>query len=184
MKFQNILKSSCHCGGKGKERSHSAGKGVWLWFHKKQGLPGGSVAKNMPAKAGDMGLISGLGRSLEEEMVTHSSILAGIIPWKRSLVGYSPWVHRVRHDQATEHTHRKKLEMLPPMRGGGRKSRIQWTLGTSLNAFRPGENRNSRISKQQISLMILLKKKKCIRGEPSCFYSFRNLGFVDHVVCD
>ena len=29
---------------------------------------------------------------LEEEMVTHSSILAWIIPWEqRSLVGYSPW---------------------------------------------------------------------------------------------
>ena len=26
---------------------------------------------------------------LEKEMATHSSILARIIPWKRSLVGYS-----------------------------------------------------------------------------------------------
>ena len=39
---------------------------------------------------------------LEEEMATHSSILAWEIPWKRSLVGYSPWGHkRVRHDWAT-----------------------------------------------------------------------------------
>ena len=66
---------------------------------------------------------------------------------------------RVRHDQVIEHTHHKKLEMLLPTRGGRRKSRIQRTLGTSLNAFRPGENRNSRISKQQISLTILRKKK-------------------------
>ena len=29
----------------------------------KQGFPGGSVVKNPPAKSGDTGLISGLGRS-------------------------------------------------------------------------------------------------------------------------
>ena len=28
--------------------------------------------------------------SLEKEMATHSSILAWRIPWRRSLVGYSP----------------------------------------------------------------------------------------------
>ena len=28
---------------------------------------------------------------LEEEMATHSSILAWKIPWRKSLVGYSPW---------------------------------------------------------------------------------------------
>ena len=31
--------------------------------------------------------------SLEKEMATHSSILAGRIP-QRSLVGYSPWGHK------------------------------------------------------------------------------------------
>ena len=30
------------------------------------GFPGGPVVKNLPADAGDPGLISGLGRSLEE----------------------------------------------------------------------------------------------------------------------
>ena len=47
------------------------------------GFPGGSV-KNLPANAGDArvaGLIPGLGRSLEKEMTTHSSILAWEIPW-------------------------------------------------------------------------------------------------------
>ena len=39
--------------------------------------------------AGDTGSIPGLGRSLEIEMATHSSILAWTIPW--SLAGYSPW---------------------------------------------------------------------------------------------
>ena len=40
------------------------------------GFPGGSVIKNPPANAGDMGLIPGLGRSPREEMATHCSILA------------------------------------------------------------------------------------------------------------
>ena len=48
------------------------------------GFPGGSVVKNLPANAGaagDIGSIPGWGRSSEEEMATHSSILAGIILW-------------------------------------------------------------------------------------------------------
>ena len=40
------------------------------------GFPGGSLIKNPPANAGDMGLIPGLGRSPGEEMATHSSTLA------------------------------------------------------------------------------------------------------------
>ena len=35
--------------------------------------------------AGDMGSIPGLGRSLEEEMATHSRILAWRIPWTEEL---------------------------------------------------------------------------------------------------
>ena len=35
---------------------------------------------------------------LEKEMATHSSILAGKSHGQRSLVGYSPLGHRVRHD--------------------------------------------------------------------------------------
>ena len=45
-----------------------------------QGLPGGSVVKNPPANARDIGLIPGSGRSLEKEMATHSSVLAWEIP--------------------------------------------------------------------------------------------------------
>ena len=47
---------------------------------KNKGFPGGSVVKNLPASAGDLGLIPGLGRSLEKEKTTHSGILAGEIP--------------------------------------------------------------------------------------------------------
>ena len=43
-----------------------------------------AVEKNPPAmqnNAGEVGLIPGLGGPLEEEMATHSSILAWKIPW-------------------------------------------------------------------------------------------------------
>ena len=39
------------------------------------------MVKNPPANAGDAGSIPGLGRSLEKEMATHSSVLAWEIPW-------------------------------------------------------------------------------------------------------
>ena len=39
------------------------------------------MVKNLPANAGDVGLIPGLGRSLEKEMATHSSIFAWETPW-------------------------------------------------------------------------------------------------------
>ena len=48
------------------------------------GFPGGSVVKNLPANAGDArdaNSVPGSGRSLGEEMATHSSILAWEIPW-------------------------------------------------------------------------------------------------------
>ena len=44
-----------------------------------------SVVKNPPVSAGDTGSISGLGRFLEKEMPTHSSILAWKIHGQRSL---------------------------------------------------------------------------------------------------
>ena len=47
------------------------------------GFPSGSVVKNPPANAGDAsdaGLILGREDHLEEEMATHSSILAWKIP--------------------------------------------------------------------------------------------------------
>ena len=40
------------------------------------GYPSGSVIKNPPASAVDAGLIPGSGRSSEEELATHSNILA------------------------------------------------------------------------------------------------------------
>ena len=45
------------------------------------GFPGGSDGKESACTSGDLGLIPGLGRSLEKGMVTHSSSLAWRIPW-------------------------------------------------------------------------------------------------------
>ena len=44
-------------------------------------FPGGSEYKEYACNAGDLGLISGLGRSLEKGIATHSSIIAWRIPW-------------------------------------------------------------------------------------------------------
>ena len=44
-------------------------------------MRGGLVIKNPPVSAGDVGSTPGLGRYLEKEMATHSSILAWEIPW-------------------------------------------------------------------------------------------------------
>ena len=56
-------------------------------------FPGGSVVKNLPANAGHAGDASSIPGSedpLEEEVSTHSSILAWETHGQRSLVGYSP----------------------------------------------------------------------------------------------
>ena len=56
-----------------------------------------TLVKNIVADAGDtrdVASIPGLGRSLEEEMATHSSILAGEFHGQRSLEGYSPGRHK------------------------------------------------------------------------------------------
>ena len=46
-----------------------------------RGFPSGAVVRNPPASAGDVGSIPRLGRFLEKEIATHSSILAWKIPW-------------------------------------------------------------------------------------------------------
>ena len=45
------------------------------------GFPGGSAGKESACNEGELGLIPGLGRSLEKEKAIHSSILAWRIPW-------------------------------------------------------------------------------------------------------
>ena len=65
------------------------------------------VVKNLPASAGDTrdaGSIPGLGRSPEEEMTTHSSILTWRIPWTEEPGGLqSMGLQRVGYDVMNEH---------------------------------------------------------------------------------
>ena len=61
------------------------------------GFPGGSDG-SLPAVRETQ--VRSLGREdpLEKEMATHSVFLPGKSHGQRSLKGYSPWGHRVRHD--------------------------------------------------------------------------------------
>ena len=62
-------------------------------------FPGGSDGKEFACNIGDMGSITGLGRSPGEEMATHSSILAWGIPRTEEPGGLqSTGSQRARHD--------------------------------------------------------------------------------------
>ena len=50
--------------------------------------------KNLPAVQETPVQFLGQEDPLEEEMATHSSILAWRIPWTEELAGYSPWGHK------------------------------------------------------------------------------------------
>ena len=64
------------------------------------------MVKNLPASEGDASSIPGLGRSLEENMATHSSILALRIPWTEEPGGLqSIGSQRVEQYLAFEHQH-------------------------------------------------------------------------------
>ena len=60
------------------------GAGIW-----NIGFPGGSVVKNLPANAEDMGLIPGLGRSLRRKWQPTLVFLPGKSCGQQSLAGYS-----------------------------------------------------------------------------------------------
>ena len=59
------------------------------------GFPDGSVVKNLPASAGDMGLIHGSGRSPGEENGNPLQYSCPGNLGQRSLVGYGLWGHKV-----------------------------------------------------------------------------------------
>ena len=71
-------------------------------IHLLLGFPGGSMLKNLPANAGDVGdagLIPGSGRSPGVRNGTHSSILAQEIPWTEEPGRLqSIGLQRVEHD--------------------------------------------------------------------------------------
>ena len=68
-------------------------------------FPDGSLIKNLPANAGAQEMqVRSLDQEdfLEEEMATHSSILALKMPWREEPDGLQPMCHRVEHDWVTE----------------------------------------------------------------------------------
>ena len=75
----------------------------------KWGFAAGSDSKESTCKAGDLGSILRLGRSLEQEMAALSSILAWGIPWTEVPGGLqSVGLQRVGHDSLhtyTSHMH-------------------------------------------------------------------------------
>ena len=72
-----------------------------LIFH--LGFPGGSLVKNLPGNAGDVGSIPGQEGPLEKEIATHSSIVAWEMLWTEEPGGLqSIGYKRVRHDLATK----------------------------------------------------------------------------------
>ena len=72
---------------------------VWGALEVVLGFPGSSASKESTSNAGDSGLIFGLGSSPGERIgyPLQYSFLENP-HGQRSLVGYSPWGHRVRHD--------------------------------------------------------------------------------------
>ena len=61
------------------------------------------MVKDLPANEGDAGLVLGQEDPLEEEIATHSSILAWRIPWTEDPGGLqSMGSQRVGHDSATK----------------------------------------------------------------------------------
>ena len=52
---------------------------------------GGSGGKESTCNAGDLGSVPGFGRSLENKMATHSSIVTWKVPWAEKPGGNSPW---------------------------------------------------------------------------------------------
>ena len=92
-------------------------------------FPNGSAGKESTHNAGDVGSISGLGRSPWRRKWQLTPVF---LPWEshgqRSLAGYSPWSRkRIRHDLAT------KLSLL--MLSHGMRSSDSSVGGPSINFF-------------------------------------------------
>ena len=79
-------------------------------------FPGDAVVKSLPANAGDAETrVRSLGWEdpLEEEMATHSGILAWKSHGQRSLAGYSPW--GCKESDSTEHARSQCVYVNPSL---------------------------------------------------------------------
>ena len=82
------------------------------------GFPSGPVVKNPSATQETRVRSLGWEESLEEEMATHSSILAWRIPWTEAPGGLrSMESQRVRHDSGTKQQPRESLGRKPGEEG-------------------------------------------------------------------
>ena len=59
-----------------------------------EGFPGGSMVKNLPASARDLGSIPMSGRSLRRKWQLTQVFSPGKSHTQRSLAGYCPWDHK------------------------------------------------------------------------------------------
>ena len=107
-----FLKQTLEVGSKNLLFSHLTPQGILMrliviFQFENKSFTGGREVNNLPVNAGDTETwVQSLGQEdpLEEEMVTHSSILAGKIPWTEEPGGLQCLgSHRVGHDW--EHTH-------------------------------------------------------------------------------
>ena len=73
-----------------------------MWAENLRGFPDGSIIRNLPASAGDVGLMPKLGRFPGEGNGNPLQFLLGESHRPTSLVGYSPWGHK--ESDTTEHT--------------------------------------------------------------------------------
>ena len=101
--------SACNAGDPssipGSGRSPGEGKG-WLLIPVFLGFPGGSNSKEFTCSAGDLCPVPGLGRSLGGGQGNRLQYSCLENPHgQESLVGCSPWGHRVRHDWVVKHKH-------------------------------------------------------------------------------
>ena len=86
---------------------------IFLMINSISGFPDGSVVKNLPTNAVDMGSVSGSGRFLWRRKWQPTPVfLPGEALGQRSLAGYSPW--GCKELDTTEHTykHARKLTQL------------------------------------------------------------------------
>ena len=78
-------------------------------------LPGGSDCRESACNAEDQGLIPGSGRfPWRRKWLSTPIFLPGEFHGQRSLVGYSPWNCRVRHDWATNTFSSIPIPLSPP----------------------------------------------------------------------
>ena len=75
------------------------------------GIPDGTVVKNPPANARDVGPIPGLGRSSRVEMATHSTTVAWKIPWTNEPGQLSPRSAQSRTQPSTN-AHVSKIHVV------------------------------------------------------------------------